>query len=127
VSVEPVADWRLPEGGITAANLDHLPGLKLPAHTELIDGGLFFPGPQRAFHTAMAELMEAGLNATRPDGFVVQSRTPLALDLRTKVRPDILVAEIEFPAEIESEPALDRPSDPAEAVRLAVEADLRDS
>jgi Uma2 family endonuclease len=115
VNVESLSEWQLPEGGITAVNLYDLPGLPMPARTELIDGGLFFPGPPLAFHTTMVHFLKVGLEATRPDGFLLRTGMALTLELRTKVVPDILVLAAE------ADPELDRTGYPLEAVQLVVE------
>ena len=95
MSAESLADWRPPAEGITAANLYELPGLPLPPHTELIDGGLFFPTRKRGFHASMITALAAGLDAARPAGLLVRSQIALLLEPRTRVEPDLLVLTVD--------------------------------
>jgi Uma2 family endonuclease len=115
VTVEWGHDWRPPEDGVTAANLYRLPGLALPPHTELIDGGLFFSGPPQVFHESALKLLCAGLAATLPDGLLLRTRKSLTLELRTRVEPDILVLAADAQTEA------DQTECPADALLLAVE------
>jgi Uma2 family endonuclease len=95
VNAESLVPLLVPEEGITADNLHLIPGLRIPAHTELIDGGLFFPTSEGAFHEAMIALLEVGLEIARPPHLLVRSQIPLVLDGRTRVEPDILVLMVD--------------------------------
>lgn len=108
-----VPQWYVPDGGLTAADLDRIPGL--PPHTELIDGGLFFMSPQRVFHGLVIKLLDAALSARRPPGFRVRTNMSVTLARRHRVEPDVLVVAAT------AETGLDQTDYPADAVLLAVE------
>src|SRR4051794_6463155 len=109
--------WVVPEGGITAPDLDRIPGL--PPHTELIDGGLFFMSPQRRFHMKALYLLEAGLRGCVPTGLRVAREMSIVLSEKQRPEPDLMVIRTE-----------DGGGDtwyPAEAVLLAIEIVSPDS
>ena len=93
MSVEQIPQWVVPEGGITAADLDRMPGL--PPHTELIDGGLFFISPQKRFHMKALYLLETGLRAGVPAGLSVAREMSVILSQLNRPEPDLLVATSE--------------------------------
>jgi Uma2 family endonuclease len=123
MSAEPLPGWLYPEGGLTAADLDRLPGL--PEHTELIDGGLFFMSPQRLFHLLTTQVLDAALKVHCPPRWRVRSQMSVVLDARQRFVPDVFVVR----ADVETGPGLT--SYPAEAVQLVAEvvspeSELRD-
>jgi Uma2 family endonuclease len=91
MSVEPVPDWLRPNGRLTSADLDHLPGL-LP-HTELIDGGLILVNPQRLFHLRTVRRLEIGLLATVPASLEVLREMSVVLGEWHRPEPDISIIE----------------------------------
>jgi Uma2 family endonuclease len=113
MSVEQVPDWVVPEGGITADDLDRIPGL--PPHTELIDGGLFFTSPQPVFHMLVIQVLYAALNVARPAELRVRTQMTVTLGPRDRPEPDLLVLSAS------AETGVDQTSYPAAAVLLAVE------
>ncbi|MEW1863949.1 Uma2 family endonuclease [Streptomyces sp. NPDC088194] len=78
-----------PPGGWTADDLDRIPGL--PAHTEMIDGGLFFVSPQTHFHMATLWLLEYGLRTQVPEEFYVVREMTTRLGERDRPEPDLMV------------------------------------
>lgn len=84
-------DWLFPPAGgiITADDLDHMPDL--PAHTELIDGGLVFAAPQTAFHSVTGDLLIAGLHRSAPPGFRVRLNMSVVLGPQQRPEPDLCV------------------------------------
>jgi Uma2 family endonuclease len=93
MSVERVPEWVVPEGGLTAADLDRIPGL--PPHTELIDGGLFFMSPQKRFHDRTMTRLQAGLQATLPPDLDVAREMSIVLGKRQRPEPDLSVLRVE--------------------------------
>ena len=91
MSVEPTAEWTGVTGGLTAADLDHLPDL--PPHTELIDGGLVFESPQRRFHEETLTLLRLGLKLTVPPDLFVVREMSIVLGDRQRPEPDLSVIE----------------------------------
>ncbi|WP_280714770.1 Uma2 family endonuclease [Kitasatospora sp. MAP5-34] len=89
-----VPDWLIPpEGGFTADDLDHMPGL--PPHTELIDGSLVFMSPQKYFHMLAVDLIAQGLRATVPGHLRVLREMSVILGKRDRPEPDISVVRAE--------------------------------
>ncbi|WP_051951051.1 Uma2 family endonuclease [Actinacidiphila yeochonensis] len=78
-----------PPGGWTAPDLDHLPGL--PAHTEMLDGGLFFSGPQTYAHMAVLRLLEHALVGHAPSELRVVRERAVTLGPRDRPEPDLMV------------------------------------
>jgi Uma2 family endonuclease len=113
MSAEQVPDWVVPEGGIMAADLDHIPGL--PPHTEMIDGGLYFMSPQRVFHMLVTQVLYAALGVARPSDLRVRMQMTVTLGPRDRPEPDLLVLSAA------AETGVDQTSYPVEAVLLAVE------
>jgi len=100
MSLAPVPEWLLPpDGGFTAADLDHLPDL--PPHTELIDGSLILVSPQASFHMRVVTLLEAALRRTAPGSLRVRREMTVTLGLRQRPEPDLFVIHAE--AELNSE------------------------
>ena len=96
MSAEPLPEeprWSVPEGGITAADLDHIPGL--PPHTELIDGGLFFMSPQKRFHDRTILRLQLGLMATLPPDLDVAREMSIILSEQRRPEPDLSVLSID--------------------------------
>ncbi|HST84741.1 MAG TPA: Uma2 family endonuclease [Kineosporiaceae bacterium] len=112
MSVEPVPDWLRPEGGFTADDLDHLPGL--PPHTELIDGGLILVSPQKLLHMKLVSRLHAGLSQAAPEGLEAVREMSVVLNTRQRPEPDVALIDAAF---------LDDEATwfPAEAVLLAIE------
>lgn len=82
--------WPLPPpGGWTADDLDRIPGL--PAHTEMIDGGLFFMSPQTYFHMAVLRLLETTLLDQAPEEYDVVREMTVTLDEQDRPEPDLMV------------------------------------
>jgi len=111
--------WVVPEGGLTASDLDRLPGL--PPHTELIDGGLFFMSPQRLFHMLVIKLLDVALNAARPSGYRVRTQMSVTLGPSHRLEPDLVVVSAS------AETGMGQTWYPAESVLLAVEVVSPDS
>jgi Uma2 family endonuclease len=89
---EPGAAWpRPPVGGWTSADLDTIPGL--PPHTEMIDGGLFFSGPQTYFHMETLWSLEHALVARAPEEFHVVRQMTATLGDRDRPEPDLMVVQ----------------------------------
>ncbi|GAA2152828.1 Uma2 family endonuclease [Kitasatospora kazusensis] len=89
-----VPDWLIPpEGGFTADDLDHMPGL--PPHTELIDGSLVFMSPQKYFHMLAVDLLTRGLRVTAPGDLRVVREMSVILGKRDRPEPDISVVRAE--------------------------------
>lgn len=80
---------RPPEGGWTAADLDHIPNL--PRHTELLDGGLVFVSPQKSFHRKIINLLERELGAQAPAGHSAVREMTIWLDKRNRPEPDVVL------------------------------------
>jgi Uma2 family endonuclease len=110
---------RPPEQGWTAADLDRIPNL--PDHTELLDGGLFFMSPQKAFHSRCIDLLVRELGAQAPAGHRVRREMTVWLDRRNRPEPDVMVLR---PGTEEND---DTTWYPADAVLLAVEVVSPDS
>jgi Uma2 family endonuclease len=121
VDTEQVWEWlRPPEGGLTADDLDRIPGL--PQHAELIDGALILMSPQKLFHTKAIDLLRNGLRRLAPwETFHVRREMSVVLGPRQRPEPDVLVVRAE--AEIDDQGTWY----PAEAVVLAVEVISPDS
>ena len=105
---------RPPVDGYTADDLDRLPDL--PAHTELIDGGLVFVSPQKRRHNLANRRIEDGLRAAVPSWAFVGREESIWIGRRQRPEPDLLVVRLEA---IDDD--LDRTYYPADAVVLAVE------
>ncbi|TQS26612.1 Uma2 family endonuclease [Microbispora sp. KK1-11] len=85
--------WAIPPSeGFTAADLDRLP---VPAHTQLIDGGLVFRSPQSAFHTCASYLIVEGLRRHLPGHLRVRREMSVILGLRQRPEPDVCVIRAE--------------------------------
>jgi Uma2 family endonuclease len=110
--MEPVPDWLRPEGGFTADDLDHLPGL--PPHTELIDGGLVMVSPQKYRHMKLVSQLHAQLVSAVPADLVAIQEMSIVLNERQRPEPDVAVID----AAVVND---DATWFPAEAVLLAVE------
>ncbi|MDN3352462.1 Uma2 family endonuclease [Actinomadura sp. DC4] len=82
-----------PAGGLTAGDLDRIPGL--PRHTELIDGALVFRTPQNAFHTVTVSLLVFGIRDHVPPGLRVRREMTVTLAKRQRPEPDVLVVREE--------------------------------
>ncbi|WP_109506467.1 Uma2 family endonuclease [Nocardioides speluncae] len=92
MTVEAFPEWlRPPPGGFTADDLDRLPNL--PPHTELIDGGLFFVSPQRAFHHLVISVLSNGLRDAVPGGLRVRAEMTVTLGRHQRPEPDVLVLD----------------------------------
>ncbi|QVQ54638.1 Uma2 family endonuclease [Spiractinospora alimapuensis] len=111
---QPVPEWLLPPAeGFTADDLDDLPDL--PPHTELIDGSLVLVSPQKAFHTLMLYLIEAGLRRSVPEDMRVRREMTMTLAERQRLEPDLMVVDAGAVA------GADQSSFPAEAALLVIE------
>jgi Uma2 family endonuclease len=92
MTVEAFPDWlRPPPGGFVAEDLDRLPDL--PPHTELIDGGLVFVSPQRAFHSLIISLLELCLRAQAPAGLKARREMTITLARHQRPEPDLIVID----------------------------------
>ncbi|MBB5938150.1 Uma2 family endonuclease [Streptomyces zagrosensis] len=92
MTAESLHPWPVPPpDAYTVDDLFALPDL--PPHTELIDGSLVSPGPQRLFHMATLYLLESGLRRTVPDHLVVgrEMTVVLGAGARTAPEPDLFV------------------------------------
>ncbi|WP_046472027.1 Uma2 family endonuclease [Allosalinactinospora lopnorensis] len=111
---QPVPDWMIPPPeGLTAEDLDRLPGL--PPHTELIDGSLVLVSPQSILHSLVIDLLALGLRGCLPEGFRVRREITVILDERERPEPALMV--------VRPSPAVgpSRTACPPEAVELVVE------
>ncbi|MFE2186801.1 Uma2 family endonuclease [Streptomyces sp. NPDC059455] len=91
---EPLPAWIFPPpDGFTADDLDRIP--ELPRHTELIDGGLVFAGPQRAFHSLVVSLLNTALRHWVPKSLRVCRDMTVTLDRRNRPEPDLSVLRAE--------------------------------
>ncbi|WP_457029362.1 Uma2 family endonuclease [Kitasatospora sp. P5_F3] len=85
-----VPDWLIPpEGGFTADDLDHMPGL--PPHTELLDGSLVFMSPQKYFHSLAVDLLSYALRRSCPEHLRVVREMSVVLGKRDRPEPDVSV------------------------------------
>lgn len=109
---------RPPEQGWTAGDLDHIPNL--PKHTELLDGGLFFMSPQKAFHRKTVDLLVHELGVQSPAGHSAVREMTVWIDRRNRPEPDVLVLR---PGTDEDDDTMWYPA----AVLLAVEVVSPDS
>jgi Uma2 family endonuclease len=118
---EPVEyQWpRPPQDGYTVDDLFTLP--ELPSRTELIDGSLVFPSPQRMFHSVVVDLLVGGVRRDLPTEFKVTRNMTVVLDSRNGLAPDVGVVH----ASAITGP--DQMSFRAEDVLLAVEVVSPDS
>jgi Uma2 family endonuclease len=90
MSLAPVPEWLFPpEGGFTAADLDHLPDL--PPHTELIDGSLILASPQASFHMRVLDALMIALRRTVPAHLRVRREMTVTLGRRQRPEPDVIV------------------------------------
>src|SRR4051812_46404488 len=89
MTIEPVPDWMRPDGGFTAEDLDHLPGL--PPHTELIDGGLVLVSPQKLGHMKLVTQLHIGLSQAAPAGMGAVREMSIVLGDRQRPEPDVAV------------------------------------
>ncbi len=91
---EPLPAWIFPPpDGFTTDDLDRIP--QLPRHTELIDGGLVFAGPQRAFHSLVVSLLNTALRQWAPKSLRVCRDMTVTLDRRNRPEPDLSVLRAE--------------------------------
>lgn len=82
--------WAIPPPeGYTADDIDHLP--QLPAHTELIDGGLVFVSPPAYFHMLVVSVLESALRAAAPADYRILREMSVVLGPRQRPEPDVLV------------------------------------
>lgn len=86
---------RPPEGGWTAADLDHIPNL--PRHTELLDGGLVFVSPQKEFHRRVIDLLQRELGTQAPTGHRAVREMTIWVDKRNRPEPDVMVLRPDTP------------------------------
>jgi Uma2 family endonuclease len=110
---------RPPEQGWTADDLDRIPNL--PTHTELLDGGLFFMSPQKAFHRKVIDLLVRELIAQLPAGHQVVREMSVWIDRYNRPEPDVMVLKPGTPEDD------DTTWHPVAAVLLAVEVVSPDS
>jgi Uma2 family endonuclease len=122
MTTAPEVDFNIlrpPVEGWTAADLDKIPNL--PDHTELLDGGLFFMSPQKAFHSRCIDLLVQTLRAQAPAEHRVRREMTVWLDRRNRPEPDVMVLR----------PGTEENGDttwyPVDAVLLAVEVVSPDS
>lgn len=91
---QPVPDWLIPpDRGFRAEDLDSIPDL--PPHTELIDGSLVLVSPQKVFHSALLDVLVAGLYSSTPSRYRVRREISLTLAPRQRPEPDLMVVEAE--------------------------------
>ncbi len=85
--------WPVPPAD--GCTVDEFFTLDLPPHTELIDGGLVFVGPQRDFHTLAMYLLEQGLRQHVPNSLRVRREMAIVLGKRNAPEPDVVVVKAE--------------------------------
>ncbi|RKS08770.1 putative restriction endonuclease [Nocardiopsis sp. Huas11] len=87
---QPVPDWLIPPPeGFRAEDLDALPDL--PPHTELIDGSLIIVSPQKVFHSALIDVIMAGMYSCTPRELRVRREISVTLAPRQRPEPDLMV------------------------------------
>ncbi|MEV0687505.1 Uma2 family endonuclease [Nocardia sp. NPDC050378] len=91
MTVDPVHDWPIPpSGGFTVD--DFLQMRDLPAHTELIDGGLVFVSPQRKWHSRVVGMLARELDAqAAPHNLRADREMAVRLGPRQMPEPDVVV------------------------------------
>lgn len=83
--------WLIPPpDGWRADDLDRLPP-DAPRHIELIDGGLFFMVPQKAFHAKVINALYVLLASQVTEGLAVTTEMTVRLGERQRPEPDLLV------------------------------------
>ncbi|MFE3254867.1 Uma2 family endonuclease [Nocardia sp. NPDC059091] len=82
--------WPVPPpDGFFAEDLDHMH--EVPAHTELIDGGLVFVSPQAMFHMWVVGFLDRELTAQAPEHLLVCREISVTLGPRQRPEPDVMV------------------------------------
>ncbi|BEK98554.1 Uma2 family endonuclease [Nocardia seriolae] len=85
-----LAGWPVPPpDGYFAEDLDHMH--EVPAHTELIDGGLVFVSPQAMFHMWVIGFLDRELIAQAPEHLRVCREISVTLGPRQRPEPDVMV------------------------------------
>lgn len=107
-----------PPWGWQAGDLDHFPSdgpngePDFFRHVELLAGALVFSAPATIAHDRVAHGLADRFETRLPDGWSVAARPEVNLSLRTRARPDVLLAE---------NPSTGRTCYEAHEVRLVVE------